>query len=201
MKRILCIGDSNTFGFDPRSYIGDRYPEEVRWTDRLPGFEVVNRGLNGAKIPLNYERQIEIIRAVEPDLIIVMLGTNDILSGISAEQTAKRMDNFISAMKEEGKAIILISPPPVEFGEWVQSEEYSDEACELAEMYRKVAEKNGCMFADAGKWGVELTYDGVHFSEEGHDTFARRLEELLQRQIEIEKCGGKVKATCSYDVK
>ena len=30
MKRILCIGDSNTFAHDPRSYGGDRYPREVR---------------------------------------------------------------------------------------------------------------------------------------------------------------------------
>lgn len=184
MKRILCIGDSNTYGYDPRSYIGDRYSEEVRWTDRLHGFEVVNRGLNGAKIPLNYERQLGIIRVEEPDLIIVMLGTNDILSGVSAEETATRMNSFISAIKEEDKAILLISPPPVEFGEWVQSEDYLDEACELAELYRGVAEKNGCMFANAGDWGIELSFDGVHFSEEGHDTFARRLEELLQRAEE-----------------
>lgn len=179
MKRILCIGDSNTYGYDPRSYIGNRYSEEVRWTGRLRGFEVVNRGLNGAKIPLNYERQLGIIRAVEPDLVIVMLGTNDILSGVSAEQTAERMNSYISAIIKLEKAILLISPPPVEFGEWVQSEEYLDEACELSGMYRKVAEKNGCMFADAGKWGIELSYDGVHFSEEGHATFARSLEELL----------------------
>ena len=28
--KILCIGDSNTYGYDPRSYLGDRYPAEVR---------------------------------------------------------------------------------------------------------------------------------------------------------------------------
>ena len=179
MKRILCIGDSNTYGYDPRSYIGDRYPKEVRWTDRLHGFEVINRGLNGAKIPFGFERQLGIIRAEEPDLIIVMLGTNDVLSGVIAEQIAERMDNFISAVKEVGKDILLISPPPVEFGEWVQSEDYLDEACELAELYREVAEKNECMFADAGGWDVDLAYDGVHFSEEGHVTFARRLEEII----------------------
>ena len=34
-KRILCLGDSNTYGYDPRSYVGGRYPETVRWTGRL----------------------------------------------------------------------------------------------------------------------------------------------------------------------
>ena len=48
--RLLCFGDSNTYGYDPRSYAGDRYPPESRWTDLLAessGWEVVNMGLNG----------------------------------------------------------------------------------------------------------------------------------------------------------
>ena len=26
---LLCYGDSNTYGFDPRSYFGGRYPAEI----------------------------------------------------------------------------------------------------------------------------------------------------------------------------
>lgn len=37
--KILCIGDSNTYGYDPRSFFGDRYPEDVRWTDNLGACE------------------------------------------------------------------------------------------------------------------------------------------------------------------
>ena len=32
MRRILCFGDSNTYGYDPR---GGRYDENTRWTKRL----------------------------------------------------------------------------------------------------------------------------------------------------------------------
>ena len=32
---ILCYGDSNTYGFDPRSWLGERYPADVRWTGLL----------------------------------------------------------------------------------------------------------------------------------------------------------------------
>ena len=52
--RLLCFGDSNTYGYDPRSYGGDRYPPESRWTDLLAestGWEVVNLGQNGREIP------------------------------------------------------------------------------------------------------------------------------------------------------
>ena len=52
-QRILCIGDSNTYGYDPRSYLGDRYPESVRWTGLLGrmGWAVVSCGQNGREIP------------------------------------------------------------------------------------------------------------------------------------------------------
>ena len=179
MRKILCIGDSNTYGYDPRSYIGDRYPEGVRWTSCLSDCDVINRGLNGMKIPLRYERYIGLIRLENPDLVTVMLGTNDILSGASAEQTAARMGDFISHIRAESKSVLLIAPPHLQFGEWVQSEDYLDESCELAELYREVAKENGCVFADAGEWDIDLTFDGVHFSEEGHKRFAQKLNELL----------------------
>ena len=31
-KQIVCIGDSNTWGYDPRGFGGGRYPAAVRWT-------------------------------------------------------------------------------------------------------------------------------------------------------------------------
>ena len=34
-RRILCWGDSNTYGYDPQSPLGGRYPPQVRWTDQL----------------------------------------------------------------------------------------------------------------------------------------------------------------------
>ena len=53
MGRIVCVGDSNTYGYDPRSYLGGRYGTDVRWTRLLSnaGWDVVNLGVNGAEIP------------------------------------------------------------------------------------------------------------------------------------------------------
>ncbi len=33
--RILCFGDSNTYGYDPRGYFGGRYDAGDRWVDLL----------------------------------------------------------------------------------------------------------------------------------------------------------------------
>ena len=31
--RILCFGDSNTYGYDPRGFFADRYEARDRWVD------------------------------------------------------------------------------------------------------------------------------------------------------------------------
>ena len=35
MKTVICFGDSNTYGYDPRSYLGGRYGPDSRWVDLL----------------------------------------------------------------------------------------------------------------------------------------------------------------------
>ena len=53
--KVICYGDSNTYGYDPRSYLGDRYTPKNRWVDIVAdktGWQVENRGLNGRRIPM-----------------------------------------------------------------------------------------------------------------------------------------------------
>lgn len=178
--KILCIGDSNTYGYDPRSYLGDRYPAEIRWTDRLDRCDVINCGVNGMTVPREHSRYIGLIRINEPDLVIVMLGTNDLFRGLSAEQIADRMERFLDTIIDMGKPVLLISPPVLQYGDWVLDDDLVEASENLGEAYSELADRKGCMFADAGEWGIEMTYDGVHFSPEGHAAFAQKLEELLK---------------------
>ena len=51
--RVCCFGDSNTYGYDPRSFLGGRYAAENRWADILQsktGWEIINQGMNGREI-------------------------------------------------------------------------------------------------------------------------------------------------------
>ena len=32
---VICFGDSNTYGYDPRAYFGGRYDTDCRWVDIL----------------------------------------------------------------------------------------------------------------------------------------------------------------------
>ncbi|MBQ6440604.1 MAG: lipase [Mogibacterium sp.] len=185
--KILCIGDSNTYGYDPRSYLGSRYPSEVRWTDCLGKHEVINCGVNGMTVPREYSRYVAQVRINDPDLVIVMLGTNDCFRGLSAEMIAERMDRFLDSISGVAKQILLISPPVLQCGEWVQDDEMLEESQNLGEQYRKLADRKECLFADSAEWDIEMTYDGVHFSPEGHAVFAQKLEEILKSLFEPEE--------------
>ena len=168
--RLLCFGDSNTYGYDPHSYFGDRYPADVRWADLLAqetGWEVQNAGMNGRMIPT-----APTVRLPDADVLVVMLGSNDLLQGADVSTVAKRMEAFLSQIPCEPEKILLVAPPPMKLGEWVQEESLVHSSKKLAYWYQISAKKLGCHFADAGQWEIDLTFDGVHFSEEGHKAFA-----------------------------
>ena len=185
MKRILCFGDSNTFGFDPRDWLGGQYPADVRWTGRLQGmgWEVANCGQNGLSIPRapEFPDVVELLRRVEADAVTVMLGSNDLLCGASAETAAARMEALLRCMAEhaEPARILLVAPPPMRLGDWVPDRALIGESERLGALYRALALRLGVAFADAADWNVALTYDGVHFSSEGHAAFAAGLARSL----------------------
>lgn len=181
--KILCFGDSNTYGYDPRSFFGDRYDAADRWPDilsELTGHEVINEGSNGRIIP----RNPYVLRLLkEPvDLFLVMLGTNDLLQGASAREAGARMEHFLASLLPRCN-LVLVSPPPMKRGAWVSSDELVTESVRLADAYLEAAKQLGIPFVDTRDWNIELTFDGVHFTEEGHHTFAKNLKKALDSHL------------------
>lgn len=102
--RILCYGDSNTWGWMPQEngVPTDRYPSSVRWTGILQaklgdGYTVIEEGLNArtagaddfanglegaiaAELNLNGTPTfLPILKSQSPiDVVVIMLGTNDV---------------------------------------------------------------------------------------------------------------------------
>lgn len=176
--KVICFGDSNTYGYDPRGYFGERYDADSRWVDILAAetsWTVCNMGQNGREIP-----SATPAFPADTDLLIVMLGTNDLLQGQSPEQAAERLERFLAAVLLERSKILLIAPPPMTLGEWVSSQQLIDDSRTFARLCRALAKRMGVRFADAGKWDISLAYDGVHFTEQGHKAFATGLLEELK---------------------
>ena len=180
--RILCFGDSNTYGYDPRGFFGDRYGAEDRWVDLLAnqtGHDCINAGANGREIPRNPYALRLLTKHAPVDIFLVMLGTNDLLQGATAKEAAIRMEAFLEPMLPHCKQILQVAPPPMNRGAWVPTDELVTESIHLAEEYQLLAQKLNIPFVDPRHWNIELTFDGVHFTEAGHHTFANHLMEVI----------------------
>ena len=90
---VTCFGDSNTYGYDPRSFLGGRYDPEHRWVDILAertGWTMYNLGQNGRMIPTSSP-----FLPPDTDFLILMLGTNDLLQGLAPEGAAEKLEQFL----------------------------------------------------------------------------------------------------------
>ena len=136
-KRLLCFGDSNTYGWAPSpSGPALRYPPEIRWTGRLaallgPRWQILEEGLGGRTIrdhftvgsgvhvpgaglsALDYLPAC-LLSHLPLDCIVIMLGSNDMKSalGRSAEDIAEGMGMLISIIQNFPWQTLLDYPRP-----------------------------------------------------------------------------------------
>ena len=175
---VICYGDSNTWGYDPRGYFGGRYEEP--WPEILgktTGWKVVNQGMNGREIlkfPVNFP--------ADTDLLIIMLGTNDLLQGNAPQTVADKMESFLKGLDLNFSKLLLIAPPSMRFGQWVPTKSLMDASKELIGYYEALSKCLGAGFANADEWNIPLAFDGVHMTEQGHRLFAQQLVNHLTKE-------------------
>lgn len=77
--RVLCLGDSNTYGLWVER--NQAYPQQLAavWNERIkaPKLEVLNLGLPGANSSRLVRELPYLIETYAPDILIVMVGVND----------------------------------------------------------------------------------------------------------------------------
>ena len=134
MKTIVCYGDSNTWGYDPVSQ--DRLSITQRWTGVLAqelgaGYRVIEEGLGGRTTvwddPIEGYKNgkgylIPCLETHKPiDLIIIMLGTNDLKKrfSVSAYDIANGAGVLVDVVQKSASGprgavpqILLMAPPP-----------------------------------------------------------------------------------------
>ena len=186
--KILCYGDSNTYGYDPRGPIPGRYEAGYRWCDLLAastGWTVINGGENGRIVPephWNYTDLKRMDREFGPfDMVCIMLGTNDVLisSRTDISPIVKRMEELLDFIHSNWPSVkpVLITPPPIDIPELPKAAEKLDA---LIKAYESLAEKQEIPLINNHSWEISLAYDGAHFSQQGHQVFAKHIEQALQ---------------------
>lgn len=204
--KILCYGDSNTWGGAPvESFF--RHPVNIRWTGLLQkklgdGFEIIEEGLCGRTIALDDPKEegrngktylIPCINTHNPlDLVILMLGTNDLKErfNLSAEQISQNIEELVILIKKLGvdknskpPKVLLISPAHVNENSktpvagMAGAEEKSKQ---LAKFYQEIAERQNCEFIDMAQYVQPSPVDGCHLEKEAHSKIAEVLEEKIK---------------------
>lgn len=203
MKRILCYGDSNTYGTDGET--GQRFAYDVRWPGALQmllgeEYQVIEEGLGGRTTvwddPIEQHKNgrtylMPCLHSHMPlDLVIIMLGTNDLKKrfDVPACDIAGGMevlinDILISRSGRGAKApkILLIAPVIIEGLTELAGilEGGVEKSKQLPMLYRNLAKKYDTAFLDSNDAAKPCKADGVHFDAQGH----KRLAEMIKDKI------------------
>lgn len=206
MKRILCFGDSNTYGYKPDK--SGRFDETVRWTGKISqrlgdDYRVIEEGLCGRTTIFEDElragrRGIDLVGTLVEthnpiDIFVVMLGTNDCKTRYKASAgiIAKGLERLIeeAEIKSSNKMKILVISP-ILLGKGVGEEGYDTEfdehsefvSTQLAAEYEKLAKEKGYYYLDASRYAASSPIDREHLDSEGH---ARLAEAVYNKLVKI----------------
>lgn len=207
MKRILCFGDSNTWGYMPLSNLR-RFPEDVRWAGVMQSllgteYRVIEEAQNGRTTVFDdpYEMICKngakhlpvVLESHKPlDLVIIMLGTNDLKThlGQNAHTIAAGAGVLVDRVlasdagpKLGAPQILLIAPAavaeaPCPFGH--KFDGVYQTSTRFAEAYREVAELRMVPFLNAAEHVTVPATDCIHFDEEGHAALGKAVAEKVQ---------------------
>lgn len=187
-RRFVALGDSFTEG------IGDPDPDVPGgyrgWADRVaevlgrrrPDFEYANLAIRGRLYRQILDEQLEPAIALEPDLVSLFAGGNDVIRWGDPDEIAAAMDDAVGLLAETGATIILWTGPDV--GSTPVFNLIRGRTAIYNENMRAVAERHGAAIVDL--WGLRgLTHeemwaeDRLHFSPEGHLMIAAHVLDTL----------------------
>lgn len=200
MKKIVCYGDSNTFGYNPKD--GSRYDEKIRWTSILQKnlgseYEIINEGMcDRTGFVINPKGSLFSAIKHFPQIIvkydsiynlILWIGTNDLQFqyDISIDTIEKGLENFIKLAKTRVKRIIII--PPVILNNKILEGAFSyqfdqtsvEKSKKVGEIYKTLADIYQCDYFDVNKFVKPFDIDGLHYDEFSHKIIADKLAQLL----------------------
>lgn len=208
-KRIVCFGDSNTWGYDAST--GGRFPYDKRWTTMLQEmlgseWEVISEGLSGRNAVCE-DPLFEGLKGIDyihpcllshspVELAIIMLGTNDtkerfsltsrnIAMGIT--RLAVKAGSVKAGPEGKGTRVLVVCPPPIkakyaetEIGD-AMGKDCDIKSKDLADNLSALLKIEGIPFFDSGKLIEMKSIDYMHLDAEGHRKMAHLMDELVRK--------------------
>ncbi|MEZ2372618.1 SGNH/GDSL hydrolase family protein [Arthrobacter sp. RCC_34] len=189
VRRYLALGDSFTEG------VGDRHPlmpNGVRgWADRVaerlakaePGWEYANLAIRSKRLRHIIDEQLEPALAMNPTLISLYAGGNDILDvGTDMDRLMEEYRGLVASLASTGAKLILFTGYDVKVSALLEPLKkrntfYNERVREIAAEHDAILVDYWCFdaYSDPRMWDT----DRLHMSKAGHKYLAARVLEQL----------------------
>ncbi len=204
MKKILCFGDSNTYGYNPET--GGRFGRQERWCGILQSlcgkeYAITEAGCNNrtcfrdnfdGKKFTGYRILPEFLAADKYDLIILWIGTNDLQRqyNVSINEIQYGIENLIEIVQTESHDSKILIIPPLKIGNKVLTSKifsslFNENSIEKSkyfyEIYSTAANKYNCEFLSLENTITPSNHDGLHFDKNGQKKIADTIYKNLNR--------------------
>lgn len=178
-NRVVFIGDSITEG----------------WSNNHPDFFLekpyINRGINGQTTPQILLRFKADVINLNPKVVIILGGTNDIAGNTGPSSLEMILDNIImmaEISKANGIKVILCSVLPVYDYYWQPEANPIEKIALLNKMIEDYADKNEIIYVDYyssminNEKGLKVEYssDGVHPNKKGYKVMSQIIEKVIE---------------------
>lgn len=180
MKKFVILGDSLTEGYGVAQTAAFPALLQKKVDQDQLNWKVISSGSSGSTSASGLQR-IKWIAKDKPDMVLVLLGSNDGLRGLKPEETEKNLNDTIEwAVKNN---------IPVSLGQLHVPPNYGkDYEKKFSAVYSKVASKNKIQLAPflldkvAGQKDLNLA-DGIHPNEKGHVIVAENLYPFIKKLL------------------
>lgn len=195
-ERFVAIGDSQTEGVgDPTGPGGLERGWADRFAERLAGVQggllYANLAIRGRLIAQVDEQQMEPALAMEPDLVSLVAGLNDVIRpGCEIDAVLDRMDRMQGRLAATGATVLSITyPDPV--GMMPVGRYLADRFAAFNRGLREIAGRHGTRLLDiepvaAATDGRLWCADRLHLNPLGHERLAAGMTGLVDPDVDPE---------------
>src|SRR5690606_25494306 len=155
---------------------------QPRLTDAFPGVQIKNASISGDTSSGGLSRLPDALRQHAPALVLIELGSNDALRGLSLQATQDNLARMITLSKESGAEVILIGMQiPPNYGP-----RYAREFRELFPQLAQAHDTGLIPFLFQGMESDRTLFqaDGIHPNEQAQAILADNVWTVLKPTLE-----------------
>ena len=189
---IVCLGDSLTAGYGATTPgVDDKSKSYPAYLQKKVNIPVINAGVSGDTSAQGLARVDTEVLSHNPEIVIILLGANDIGRGIPVATARDNLQSIINKINDGSRKIyfakcfseemlgVLDSMPGLAANYAAIARQYND-------MFNTLASRNNLTLVEDiwdGVWGIHMS-DGIHPDAAGYEIMADNIFKVLRPYLQ-----------------